>query len=341
MRAAAELRTIAVVGIGALGASWVSLALNQGYAVVAADPAPEAEKALRGVVQAQTGSEPDPTLFRFTTDSTDAVARADLVLEAGPERLEVKRELFAQLDEAADPEVLLASSTSGLLPSSFQDACANHPERMLVAHPFNPPHLMPLVEIVGGSATSPEAIDAAMEIFRHLGKRPIHLRRELPGHVANRLQAALWQEAYHLVSTGAVSAADVDTAIAAGPGLRWSLLGPFATQHLSGGPGGFAHVTEHLGPPTEQWWADLGQTHLTPEVVTALVSSVDEEFAGVDTADLLARRDRALAELLALKATHGLTDGVSGGVSSAVDDSTKDATPTPDLGHPAKGRPNA
>lgn len=306
--AAQDVGTIAVVGTGALGASWVSLVLDLGLEVVAADPADGALERLTATVTAQLGGAPDARL-RFTPDAGEAAAAADLVVEAGPEVLSVKRELFAVLDAAARPEVLLASSTSGLLPSSFQDACARHPERMLVAHPFNPPHLMPLVEIVGGGATSPEAIDAAMATFTRLGKRPIHLRRELPGHVANRLQAALWREAYHLVSTGAVSAADVDTAIAAGPGLRWALLGPFATQHLSGGPGGFAHICAHLGPPTESWWADLGTPSLTPDVVDTLVASVDEEFAGVDVADLLARRDAALRDLLALKAERGLTDG--------------------------------
>lgn len=306
----ADLATIAVVGTGALGASWVSLALGRGYDVVAADPGEGAAERLAATVRAQTGAAPPADRFRFTADAGEAAAAADLVLEAGPERLDVKRELFAVLDAAARPDVLLASSTSGLLPSSFQDACAHHPERMLVAHPFNPPHLMPLVEIVGGAATSAEAIAAAMATFTHLGKRPIHLHRELPGHVANRLQAALWREAYHLVGEGAVSAADLDTAIAAGPGLRWALLGPFATQHLSGGPGGFAHILEHLGPPTEKWWDDLGDPRLTPQLTADLVASVDAEFAGVDEADLLARRDAALAELLALKDRAGLTAGV-------------------------------
>lgn len=308
--APADIRTIAVIGTGALGASWVSLALSQSYHVVASDPADGAHDRLVETVQAQTGAPPPADRLRFTADAAEAAAQADLVLEAGPERLEIKRELFAVLDAAARPQVLLASSTSGLLPSSFQDACAAHPERMLVAHPFNPPHLMPLVEIVGGAATSPQAIEAAMATFTHLGKRPIHLRRELPGHVANRLQAALWREAYHLVAQGAVSAADLDTAIAAGPGLRWALLGPFATQHLSGGPGGFAHVLEHLGPPTQDWWDDLGTPRLTPELVEALVASVQAEFAGVDTADVRSRRDDALRDLLDLKARRGLDAGV-------------------------------
>lgn len=307
----ADIETIAVVGAGAIGASWAGLALDQGYTVLASDPADGAHDQLVAMVRAQTGAPAPADRLRFTADAAAAVAEADLVIEAGPERLDVKRELFAALDAAARPDVLLTSSTSGLLPSSFQDACAAHPERMLVAHPFNPPHLMPLVEIVGGAATSAEAIEAALATFAHLGKQPIHLRRELPGHVANRLQAALWREAYHLVASGAVSAADLDTAIAAGPGLRWALLGPFATQHLSGGPGGFAHVMKHLGPPTQDWWDDLGTPRLTQELADTLIASVDAEFAGVELADVRSRRDDALRDLLALKARRGLDAGVA------------------------------
>lgn len=305
----ADVQTIAVIGVGAIGASWASLALSQGYSVIASDPVEGAHERLVDAVTAQTGSAPPADRLVFTRDVADAAGRADLVIEAGPERLEVKRELFATLDAAARPEVLLTSSTSGLLPSSFQSACTAHPERVLVAHPFNPPHLMPLVEIVGGEATSPEAIEAAMATFAHLGKTPIHLRAELTGHVANRLQAALWREAYHLVSSGAVSAADVDTAIAAGPGLRWALLGPFATQHLSSGPGGFAHFVDHLGGPMQDWMDNLGSPRLTPELVASLTASVDAEFTGVDVEELRGRRDAALRELFALKARHDLQEG--------------------------------
>jgi carnitine 3-dehydrogenase len=306
---ATGIATIAVIGTGAIGASWAALALARGYQVIAADPAAGAEQALHATVATRLAELGEPYLrerLLFTCDIGEAAAAADLVLENGPERLEIKREIFAALDATARPDVLLASSSSGLLPSSFQDACARHPERVLVAHPFNPPHLVPLVEIVGGRQTSEEAIDSALEVFRHLGKRPIRIRREMPGHVANRLQAALWREAYYLVGEGVVSVQDVDTAISAGPGLRWALLGPFATQHLSGGGGGLAHVLEHLGPPMVDWWRDLGDPDLTPELIAALVAGVREELAGDDENDLMARRDLALRELMATKKRLGL-----------------------------------
>jgi carnitine 3-dehydrogenase len=177
---------------------------------------------------------------------------------------------------------------------------------VLVGHPFNPPHVLPLVEVVPGERTGEAAVEQAMAFYTSLGKKPIRLRHELPGHVANRLQAALWREAYSLVDRGVATVADIDTAIANGPGLRWALLGPFAVQHLSGGPGGIAHVLEHLGPPTEAWWRDMGDPSLTPDLVDKIVAGVDAELDGSDPAELVARRDAALRALLASKAEHGL-----------------------------------
>lgn len=305
MRSGENVRTLGVVGTGAIGVSWVVLGLEHGLDVIAWDPADGAEERLSEQVAVRLGEGPVDGL-RFAENLEEVGHEADLVLESGPERLEVKREIFVALDAAAGPDVLLTSSSSGLMPSTFQDACTHHPERVLVAHPFNPPHLVPLVEVVGGSATSKEAVEAALETLRHLGKRPIHIRREVPGHVANRLQAALWREAYHLVDQDIVSVADIDTAIADGPGLRWSLLGPFATQHLSGGPGGLGHVLEHLGPPMVDWWDDLGHPELTAGLVEKLVAGVDEELDGTSAEDLVARRDRALRRLLEIKTDLGL-----------------------------------
>jgi carnitine 3-dehydrogenase len=300
MIAPEDIRTVAVVGTGAIGTSWATLVLDRGLDVVATDPAPGAEDRLLASLEPtrSAGS------VRFVADTVEAVAGADLVLESGPEQLELKRELFGLLDAATEPDVLLASSSSGLPPSSFQRGC-RYPERVLVTHPFNPPHLVPLVEVVGGADTSEEAVDSAMAVMRHLGKSPIRLRRELPGHVANRLQAALWREAYHLVGEGVVSVTDLDLAISSGPGLRWALLGPFATQHLSGGPGGLAHVLEHLGPPMVEWWDDLGSPELTPELVATLVEGVREELGGREEV-VAATRDEALRELLETKARLGL-----------------------------------
>ncbi|MEU5218731.1 3-hydroxyacyl-CoA dehydrogenase NAD-binding domain-containing protein [Streptomyces sp. NPDC020807] len=286
---------VAVVGSGVIGASWTTLFLRYGHEVVATDPAPGAEDRLRAAV---TG---DQTLLTFTADVEEAVADAGFVQENGPERPELKDGLFAALDAAAPPETVLASSSSGLLPSRIQQACGAHPERVLVGHPFNPPHLIPLVEVVPGERTGEPAVEAAMAFYRSLGRKPIRLRQELPGHVANRLQAALWREAYSLVDRGAATVSDIDTAIAHGPGLRWALLGPFLNQHLSGGAGGIAHVLEHLGPPMEEWWADLGAPSLTPELAHRITDQVAEELAGTGVESLVAERDALLTHLIEAK----------------------------------------
>ncbi|HEY3470318.1 MAG TPA: 3-hydroxyacyl-CoA dehydrogenase NAD-binding domain-containing protein [Amycolatopsis sp.] len=293
------MSTVAVVGTGVIGASWAALFLARGLDVVATDPAPDAEERLRGALE---GTPTDR--LRFVTDAGEAAAAADFVQENGPEREDVKHALFAVLDEAARPEVVLASSSSGLLPSAIARGCPRHPERVVVGHPFNPPHLIPLVEVVPGRDTAPEVVDRAVAFYTSVGKRPIRLTREVPGHIANRLQAALWQEAYSLVERGIATVADVDTAIAYGPGLRWAVLGPFLNQHLSGGPGGLAHVLAHLGPPTEEWWRDLGRVHLTPELAETLCAGVAAELDGTDDARLVAARDAVLDRLLAAKAAQ-------------------------------------
>jgi carnitine 3-dehydrogenase len=303
------VRHVAVVGAGVIGASWVSHFLARGLDVAAFDVSGTAESLLRTAVNAhwpalqRLGLHPDasPDRLRFTTDLADAVDGADFVQENAPERVEVKREIFGRIDPLLDPAVVIASSSSGMSPSSIAQHCTDHPERVLVGHPFNPPHLIPLVEVVGGQATSEASIQTAMDFYAAMGKRPIRVRQEIPGHVANRLQAALWREAYSLVERGVATVADIDTAIAQGPGLRWALLGPFLNQHLSGGPGGIAHVLEHLGPPMVEWWADLGQPDLTPELVGTLVAGVQDELGKTDMADLTDRRDRALDALLAAK----------------------------------------
>jgi 3-hydroxyacyl-CoA dehydrogenase len=293
------MTTVAVVGTGVIGASWAALFLARGLDVIATDPAPGAEERLRSALE---GASTDR--LRFVADAGEAAAGADFVQENGPEREDVKHALFAVLDEAARPDVILASSSSGLLPSVIARGCPHHPERVVIGHPFNPPHLIPLVEVVPGRDTAPEVVDRAVEFYTSVGKRPIRLSRELPGHVANRLQAALWQEAYSLVERGVATVADIDTAIAYGPGLRWAVLGPFLNQHLSGGAGGLAHILRHLGPPTEEWWRDLGQVHLTPELAETLVAGVDAELAGTDHDKLVAARDAVLDHLLAAKAAQ-------------------------------------
>lgn len=301
-----------MVGTGVIGAGWAALFLAAGHDVAAFDPAPGAEARLRNAVAdawpalirlgVATGEAPDRLVF--APDLATAVGDAQFVQESGPERVDLKQDLFAALDAATPADTVIASSSSGLMPSRLQAMCGRRPQRVLVGHPFNPAHLVPLVEVVPGAATSDAAVATALELYVSIGKRPIHVRQELPGHVTNRLQAALWQEAYSLVERGVASVADIDAAISSGPGLRWALLGPLVNQHLSGGAGGMAHTLEHLGPPAEEWMKDLRPARLNPDLVERLVKGVDEELASIDQRQLVAERDDLLLALLSAKRAH-------------------------------------
>jgi carnitine 3-dehydrogenase len=305
MSEAAGIERVAVIGTGTIGASWAALFLARGLEVAASDPAPDAEALLRQritdiwPVLEQLGpvASDGQDRLRFMRDPADAVRRAQFIQENGPEREDLKRALFKTLDGAAPQDAVIASSSSGLLMSRLQEVCAQ-PERCVIGHPFNPPHLIPLVEVVGGARTSQAAIDRAMAFDAEIGKRPIHIRKEVKGHVANRLQAALWREAVHLVAEGVASVADVDTAISSGPGLRWAQAGPHLTFHLAGGRGGVEHFLSQFAGPIQGWWQDLGTPTLTPELQRKLVAGVAEEAAGRSIAELEARRDAHLISLL-------------------------------------------
>lgn len=306
-----KIERVAVIGTGVIGASWATYFLGRGLDVVASDPAPDAESNLRRMIAAQwpamecLGLAPGASIerLRFTASPEAAVADAQFVQENGPERVDLKRELFSRLDAAAPADAILATSSSTITVSEFQDACTNHPHRIVLGHPFNPPHLIPLVEVAGGRATSPEAIERTLGFYCAIGKHPIHLKKEIRGHVANRLQAALWQEAFHLVSSGVASVADVDAAIAHGPGLRWALLGPFMNLHLSGGQGGIgALFGKPLWQATEGMWRDLGTVSVDAELGRRVSEGVAAALVGREEADVVEQRDKALLALLQIKA---------------------------------------
>jgi 3-hydroxyacyl-CoA dehydrogenase len=304
------IRRIAIIGTGVIGASWAALFLAKGLDVVAADIAPDAETSLRRFVKAawpaltRLGLAPGASQSRltFTADLPAAVSAADLVQENGPERIDFKRKLYGQLDELLAPDVIIASSSSGLTMSEIQSGAASHPERCVIAHPFNPPHLIPLVEIVGGSKTSEATIRRAEEFYTSIGQRTVRLNKEMPGHVANRLQAALAREVYHLVAEGVVSAADIDTALSWGPGLRWGIMGNMMLNHLGGGQGGIEHFFQQFTGPMTAWWKVLGQPVLTPEVQKKLIDSVRAEIGSRSIAELEEQRDEVLLGLIELRA---------------------------------------
>lgn len=301
---------VAVVGAGVIGRAWVVHLVAHGVAVRVCDPAPDLaeqlERARAEATSAMTALGHDLSrwadLVTVTgADVAGAVAGARHVQENGPEREDVRAELLSVVDDVLDPDVPVASSTSTMRPSRLAQLVTRHPERVLVGHPFHPAHLVPLVEVVGSDVTRPDVLDRATDFYRAVGKRPIRLKREVPGHLANRLQAALWREAYSLVEQGVATAADVDAAIAHGPGLRWALLGPLVNQHLSGGAGGLRHVLDHLGPPTQEVMDDLGDVRLTPALRDVLVAGVEKELADVDEHAMARERDALLVDLLAAK----------------------------------------
>jgi 3-hydroxyacyl-CoA dehydrogenase len=309
MTDAKPIRRIAIIGTGVIGASWTALYLARGLQVVATDIAPNAEAGLRKFVETawpaltRLGLSPGASQsnLKFTAALAQAVSGVDLVQENGPERIDFKQKLYGQLDELLQPEAMIASSSSGLTMSEIQKGAALHPERCVIAHPFNPPHLIPLVEIVGGAKTSEATIRRAEEFYTSIGQRTVRVNREMPGHVANRLQAALAREVYYLVAEGVVSAADVDTALCWGPGLRWGVMGNMMLNHLGGGPGGIEHFFQQFSGPMTAWWKTLGAPVLTPEVQKKLIDSVHAEVGSRTIGELETERDEVLLGLLELR----------------------------------------
>ena len=303
------IRRVAVVGTGVIGASWAAQYLARGLDVVATDPAPNAETNLRKYVDEawelleeiglSAGASRDR--LSFTEDMGQALAQADFVQENGPERPDFKMKLFADMDDATPVDSIIASSSSGITPSVMQSDC-KHPERVIVGHPFNPPHIIPLVEVVGGTKTSPEAIQHAMRFYTSIAKKPIHLRKELPGHVANRLQAALYREILYLIEQGVLSVEETDTAVSYGPGLRWGVMGQSLQWHLGGGAGGIDHFMEQLMDPLAAMMKTLGNPEVTPELKQTIVEGVTREAAGRSVDELAREEDEVIIGLLRLRA---------------------------------------
>ena len=302
------IHRIAIVGTGVIGASWAAQYLARGFDVVATDPAPNAEANLRKYVDEAWPALTTIGLSRgaarerlsFAPTMKSALSEADLVQENGPERPDFKIKLFAAMDDATPPDSLIASSSSGITMSVMQSGC-KRPERCVIGHPFNPPHIVPLVEVVGGAKTSPAAIQQAMAFYAAIGKKPILLHKELPGHVGNRLQAALYREVMHLIQQGVLSVADADDAVSWGPGLRWGVMGPSLQWHLGGGPGGIEHFMEHLMDPLAGMIKTLGNPEITPDLKRTIVEGVLQEAGRRSVEQLAHEEDELLVGLLRLR----------------------------------------
>ncbi|MER9470626.1 3-hydroxyacyl-CoA dehydrogenase NAD-binding domain-containing protein [Mesorhizobium sp. M0482] len=300
-----DLKHTAVLGAGVIGASWTALFLASGYSVSVFDVSDSAETQVRKYVEnawpvlkdlglAKNGN---PDRASFHKSATKAVDGAQFIQESVPERLPIKHELYATIEPAIAPKAVVATSASGLTLSEMQ-AGWKDPSRFVLGHPFNPPHLIPLVEVMGNERTGHGVLETVERFYASAGKVTIRVNREVPGHVANRLQAAVWREAIHLVKTGVASVEDVDKAMWAGPGLRWAAMGPTMLFHLGAGEGGLAAFCDRYTDSFNRWWDDLGVLHLEPELAKQLVSGIAQAADGQTPADLAAHRDGLITAML-------------------------------------------
>lgn len=308
-----DVRRVAVIGAGLIGSSWTAYFLSRGIEVVAADPAPGARERLAAFIRRAwpaleelgMAADADPERWTLVADPESAAPGAEFVQENVADDESLKREVFARLDAVLPPRVVIASSSSALLMTPIQKGLRN-PERCILAHCFNPPHIIPLVEVSGGEQTDPAVLDWALAFYGAIGKKPIRLKREILGHIANRMASALWREAVSLVDQGFASVEAIDMAMAYGPGLRFSVFGPHMIYHLGGGPGGMAHYLDHLGPSQERRWRSLGRAKLTPKLRRKLIEGVESEAGGRSLAELERERDACLVAILkALRQAHG------------------------------------
>jgi len=316
MNAVAGPRKVCVVGSGVIGAGWAARCLARGLEVVATDPVPSAEARLREAVgnawpalsRLGLSPEADPGKLRFSSDLAEALEGAEFVQESAPEREDLKRGLLARIDGTVGPEVVIASSSSGLLPSRIQADC-RHPERVVIGHPFNPVYILPLVEVLGGEATADWAKEQASRFYESLGMRPLAVRTEVPGYISDRLQEAVWREALHMVADGVATTGEIDDAIIYGPGLRWAFMGPCLTFHLAGGETGMAHMLAQFGPALKLPWTKLEAPELTEGLTRSMVEGTQAQAGDASVRDLERLRDNCLIGIMQTLRQHDYAAG--------------------------------
>lgn len=302
---AGSIQNITVVGTGVIGNGWITRFLANGYKVTACDPDPAAEARTREAVahawpaMERVGLHEAASMdnLSFEPDVQKAVEHADFIQENVPEREELKRKVIAGIDEHAPETTVIASSTSGILPSTLQADCANHPKRVIVAHPFNPVYLMPLVELVGGEKTDAAFVEKARQFYDSMKMKPLVVKKEIEGHIADRLMEAIWREGLHIVNDGVATTEEVDASIVYGPGLRWALMGPFLTLHMGGGKQGMRHLLHQFGPALKLPWTKLEAPELTDELAEKVITGCEQQTEGVEMEQLEKRRDDFLIEL--------------------------------------------
>ena len=302
------IRRVACVGSGLVGQGWAALFALHGYDVVMQDltdgKLEEAELRVSHhidtLVEAGLGKDAEAAKRRLSTTTSleEAVKGADYVVESVYESLEAKRPIYAEMDRLAPADTVFTSSTSGLMMTEIARDMECHPERAVVAHPWNPVHLVPLVELCPGEKTSKETVDLVYRVMKDMGRVPVVLKKEVPGFIANRVSVALWREALDLVDQGVASVEDVDKAIRAGPGIRWAIMGPYMVYHLGGGKGGIEYLMRHIGGSKSKWLKTMATWTETPETaVQKAIDGVEDMVDGRSLEELEAWRDRYLLAL--------------------------------------------
>ncbi len=300
-----QAQCIGIIGTGVIGSGWTAHFLRRGLDVVAFDPAPGAETRLRKSIedvwptleQIGLNEQASPSRLSFTSKLASAVTDVDFIQESVPEREDLKCKVIRDIDAAVPPDVVIASSTSGIPMTELQHDC-RHPERCIVGHPFVPPYLVPLVEVVGGKKTSPDVVAWTVDFYTAVGKHPLRLDREYPGFLADRLLEAVWREALHLLNNGWATVEEIDAAMVYGPGLRWAIFGPYLTYHLGGGEGGMTHFLDQFGPALDLPWSYMDPPELTPQLRQQLIDGCQREAAGRSVKELEHERDQCLIAIL-------------------------------------------
>jgi carnitine 3-dehydrogenase len=311
-----HVKTLGLLGTGVIGGGWAARALHFGIDVIAADVKPEMEAWTRGAVQNAEGALsrltfaplPPKGKLSFTTDPLAMARQVDFIQENIPEQLELKQRVLADVSRVAPADVIIASSTSGLMPSDLQRWMVA-PGRFLVAHPFNPVYLLPLVELVGGSLTTPQTIEAARTFFAYIGMHPLHVRKEIPGHLTDRLQEALWREILHLVNDGIATTGELDESIIYGPGLRWAAMGTNLIYHLAGGEPGMRHMLQQFGPCLKWPWTRLEAPELTESLIDSMVEGTQAQAHGRSIRELERLRDDYLVDIQQLLRRYDIGAG--------------------------------
>ena len=310
------IKTVGIVGAGVIGAGWATRALARGYDVMASDPGPNAEEILKGkianawpaMINIGWAKTPEPPAIRFTTDLAELARESDFIQESAPEVIEIKQKVHKELSANARPDVIIGSSSSGLLPTEIQDGCT-HPERIVIGHPFNPVYLLPLCELVAGEQTSGETVDKAEAFYKSLGMHTLRVRKEVDAYLADRLQEAVWRECLHLIDEGVATTGDLDDAIVYGPGIRWAFMGVFRTYTLAGGDAGMRHFMSQFGPALKLPWTKLEAPELTDQLIDRIVDGCEEQMGDFTIKELEQLRDKALIAIMRTLRPLGLGSG--------------------------------